>query len=165
MINHKLDLSDYETEWQASDGSKWLVSIEFKVCNGRAEASTFAIRPLHKSQKLSQAILRELPFRKMAMYSRERPDSSVRQQAAQRRLRLRRERQQMPHRGSSRLTHEEIQETIDCFLEAFHSGMPTIKHVATGLGIAESTANKRIIKLRREGLLPPSRLGENSLSK
>jgi len=35
--------------------------------------------------------------------------------------------------------------------------MPTIKHVAAGLGIAESTANKRIIKLRREGLLPPSR--------
>ena len=162
MINHKLDLSDYEAEWKASDGSKWLVSIEFKVFNGRSVASTFAIRPLRGSQKLSQAILRELPFRKMAMYSRERPDKSVRQQAAQRRLRLRKERQDMPHRGSSRLTYEEIQETIDCFFDAFHSGRPTIKHVALQLGIAESTANKRIMKLRREGLIPPSRLQKNS---
>jgi len=162
MINRKLDLSDYEAEWKASDGSKWLVSIEFKVFNGRSVASTFAIRPLHESQKLSQSILRELPFRNMAFYSRERPDLSVRKQAAQRRLRLRRERQEMPHRGSSRLTHEEIQETIDCFFDAFHSGRPTIKHVALQLGIAESTANKRIMKLRRESLLPPSRLGKSS---
>ena len=165
MINHNLDLSDYEAEWQASDGSKWLVSIEFKVHNGRSEASTFAIRPLSGSQKLTQSILRELPFRKMAFYTRKRPDLSVRKKAMQRRSRLREERKERPHRGSSGLSHEEIQETIDCFLEAFHSGMPTIKHVAAGLGIAESTANKRIIKLRREGLLPPSRLGENSLSK
>ena len=165
MINHNLDLSDYEAEWQASDGSKWLVSIEFKVHNGRSEASTFAIRPLSGSQKLTQSILRELPFRKMAFYTRKRPDLSVRKKAIQRRSRLREERKERPRRGSSGLSHEEIQETIDCFLEAFHSGMPTIKHVAAGLGIAESTANKRIIKLRREGLLPPSRLGENSLSK
>ena len=157
MINHKLDLSDYETEWQASDGSKWLVSIEFKVYNGRSEASAFAIRPLHKSQKLSQAILRELPFRKMAMYSRERPDSSVRQQAAQRRLRLRRERQVTPHRGSSRLTHEEIQETIDCFFDAYHSGKPTISYVAQQLGIANSTANKRLKMLRSNGQIPSIR--------
>jgi response regulator of citrate/malate metabolism len=101
----------------------------------------------------------------MAFYTRKRPDLSDRKKAMQRRLRLREERQDRPRRGSSGLSHEEIQETIDCFLEAFHSGMPTIKHVAAGLGIAESTANKRIIKLRREGLLPPSRLGENSLSK
>ena len=158
MINHNLDLSDYEAEWQASDGSKWLVSIEFKVHNGRSEASTFAIRPLSGSQKLTQSILRELPFRKMAFYTRKRPDLSVRKKAMQRRLRLREERQDRPRRGSSGLSHEEIQETIDCFLEAFHSGMPTIKHVAAGLGIAESTANKRIMMLRKMELLPPSRL-------
>ena len=157
MINHKLDLSDYEAEWQASDGSKWLVSIEFKVFNGRSVASTFAIRPVHESQKLSQSILRELPFRNMAFYSRERPDKSVRQQAAQRRLHLRRERQDTPHRGSSRLTHEEIQETIDCFFDAFHSGKPTIKHVALQLGIAESTANKRLMMLRSNGQIPSIR--------
>ena len=158
MINHNLDLSDYEAEWQASDGSKWLVSIEFKVHNGRSEASTFAIRPLSGSQKLTQSILRELPFRKMAFYTRKRPDLSDRKKAMQRRLRLREERQDRPRRGSSGLSHEEIQETIDCFLEAFHSGMPTIKHVAVGLGIAESTANKRIMMLRKMELLPPSRL-------
>ena len=157
MINHKLDLSDYEAEWQASDGSKWLVSIEFKVFNGRSVASTFAIRPVHESQKLSQSILRELPFRNMAFYSRERPDKSVRQQAAQRRLHLRRERQDTPHRGSSRLTHEEIQETIDCFFDAFHSGRPTISYVAQQLGIAESTANKRLMMLRSNGQIPSIR--------
>lgn len=157
MINHKLDLSDYEAEWQASDGSKWIVHIEFKVYNGRSEASAFAIRPLRGSQKLSQAILRELPFRKMAVYSRERPDSSVRQQAAQRRLRLRRERQDRPHRGSSRLTHEEIQETVDCFFDAYHSGKPTISYVAQQLGIANSTANKRLKLLRSHGRIPSIR--------
>jgi len=157
MINHKLDLSDYEAEWQASDGSKWIVHIEFKVHNGRSEASAFAIRPLRGSQKLSQAILRELPFRKMAVYSRERPDSSVRQQAAQRRLRLRRERQDRPHRGSSRLTHEEIQETVDCFFDAYHSGKPTISYVAQQLGIANSTANKRLKLLRSHGRIPSIR--------
>ena len=157
MINHKLDLSDYEAEWKASDGSKWLVSIEFKVFNGRSVASTFSIRPLHESQKLSQSILRELPFRNMAFYSRERPDLSVRKQAAQRRVRLRRERQEMPHRGSSRLTHEEIQETIDCFFDAFHSGRPTISYVAQQLGIAESTANKRLMMLRSNGQIPSIR--------
>ena len=157
MINHKLDLSDYEAEWQASDGSKWIVHIEFKVHNGRSEASAFAIRPLRGSQKLSQAILRELPFRKMAVYSRERPDSSVRQQAAQRRLRLRRERQDRPHRGSFRLTHEEIQETVDCFFDAYHSGKPTISYVAQQLGIANSTANKRLKLLRSHGRIPSIR--------
>ena len=157
MINHKLDLSDYEAEWQAPDGSKWIVHIEFKVHNGRSEASAFAIRPLRGSQKLSQAILRELPFRKMAVYSRERPDSSVRQQAAQRRLRLRRERQDRPHRGSSRLTHEEIQETVDCFFDAYHSGKPTISYVAQQLGIANSTANKRLKLLRSHGRIPSIR--------
>ena len=157
MINRKLDLSDYEAEWKASDGSKWIVHIEFKVYNGRSVASAFAIRPLPGSQELTQSILRELPFRKMAFYTRKRPDLSVRAKAGQRRLQLRRERQDRPRRGSSRLTHEEIQETIDCFFDAFHSGMPTIKHVAAGLGIAESTANKRIMMLRKMELLPPSR--------
>jgi len=157
MINRKLDLSDYEAEWKASDGSKWIVHIEFKVYNGRSVASAFAIRPLPGSQELTQSILRELPFRKMAFYTRKRPDLSDRKKAMQRRLRLREDRQDRPRRGSSGLSHEEIQETIDCFLEAFHSGMPTIKHVAAGLGIAESTANKRIMMLRKMELIPPSR--------
>jgi len=162
MINHKLDLTDYEAEWEASDGSKWIVQIEFKVLNGRSEASTFALRPVHESQKLTQAILRELPFRRMAFYSRERREKSVRLQAGQRRLRLRRERQDTPYRGSSRLTHEEIQETIDCFFDAYHIGRPTISYVAQQLGIAESTANKRLKMLRSNGEIPPSRLVKSS---
>ena len=78
MINRKLDLSDYEAEWKASDGSKWIVHIEFTVYNGRSVASAFAIRPLPGSQELTQSILRELPFRKMAFYTRKRPDLSDR---------------------------------------------------------------------------------------
>ena len=157
MINRKLDLSDYEAEWKASDGSKWIVHIEFKVYNGRSVASAFAIRPLPGSQELTQSILRELPFRKMAFYTRKRPDLSDRKKAMQRRLRLREERQDRPRRGSSRLTHEEIQETIDCFFDAYHSGKPTISYVAQQLGIANSTANKRLKMLRSNGQIPSIR--------
>ena len=61
-------------------------------------------------------------------------------------------------RGALKLEDDEIRLTREVFLQAYRSGRPTIKAVATAFGISQSAANKRIMKLRREELLPPSRL-------
>jgi hypothetical protein len=64
------------------------------------------------------------------------------------------ERRPNERRGARPLTPEEIQLTVETFLEAYRTGRPLVKTIALRFGISEGAANKRIIKLRKEGLLP-----------
>jgi len=69
---------------------------------------------------------------------------------------------ELPFRKARPLTSEEIQLTVETFLEAYRTGRPLVKTVALRFGISEGAANKRIIKLRQEGLLPRSQRGKRT---
>ena len=150
-----IDTRRFEGEFKDSAGATWLISIGYKQANGRAVPVDFSIRSRDGIQ-LTQRALREVPFSRIAWASRVPPLSARRglllQAADYRRYSGQRER-----RGSARLTPEEIDLTIKLFIEAYKSGRPTIRTIATQLGISRSAANKRIIMLRKAELLPPSR--------
>jgi hypothetical protein len=76
-----------------------------------------------------------------------------------------RERRRNVRTGSSPLTAEEIQLTVETFHEAHRTGRPLVKTIAMRFGISKGAANKRIIKLRKEGLLPRSERGKRTREK
>lgn len=145
----------FEGKFTDSLGATWLFSIGYERAEGRAIPVDFTIRGQDGVQ-LTQRALREVPFSKMALVSRGAP-TAERREMALKASEFRRFNQQRPHRGSARLTSEEIDLTIRVFMEAFRTGRPTIKTVAARFGISESAANKRIIMLRKMELLPASR--------
>ena len=59
-----------------------------------------------------------------------------------------------PHQGKVR-TQEELQIVADLYKEANSKGISTQQHIAREMGIALSTAAKRIMASRKAGLLPP----------
>ena len=157
-----IDTTPRRTTWRDSRGRNWDILVKFTAADGRAIPMSITVDSAD-GRGLTREVLRELPLRRFISQgvkgARERHKLVVaaneykfRQGEARR-------------RGALRLEVDEIQLTREVFLQAYRSGRPTIKAVATAFGISQSAANKRIMKLRREGLLPPSRLGKNSLSK
>lgn len=59
-----------------------------------------------------------------------------------------------PHQGKAR-TQEELQAVADLYREANSKGISTQQHIAHEMGVALSTAAKRIMASRKAGLLPP----------
>ena len=60
------------------------------------------------------------------------------------------------HRGVA-TTPEELDALADVYKAAWESGEPVTKAVANHFGISTSTASKRIMRARAEGLLPQAR--------
>jgi len=146
--------------WKDSAGDKWLITIDYAARAGRAVPVSLVIRG-DGDKELTQRAVRELPFRKLAWISRGEPkqkrfDLAIRTSA------VRNERRRNEHRGARPLTSEEIQLTVETFLEAYRTGRPLVKTVALRFGISEGAANKRIIKLRQEGMLPRSQRGRRT---
>ena len=154
-----IDNQPSDFTWQDSRGRDWDLSIKFKVADGREIAVGITIDSANGG-RLTQEVLRELPFRRFTYRS----PGTIKQRrklvADTKKYQFRQG--EGKYRGSRWLESEEIRLTKEVFLEAFRSGRPTIKAVAFRFGISQSAANKRIIKLRREGLLPPSRLGNKA---
>ena len=141
--------------WKDSAGDKWLITIDYAARAGRAVPVSLVIRG-DGDKELTQRAVRELPFRKLAWISRS-GSTQKRFELAKQIAEVRNERRRNEHRGARPLTSEEIQLTVETFLEAYRTGRPLVKTVALRLGISEGAANKRIIKLRKEGMLPASR--------
>lgn len=154
-----IDNQPSDFTWQDSRGRDWDLSIKFKVADGREIAVGITIDSANGG-RLTQEVLRELPFRRFTYRS----PGTIKQRrklvADTNEYKFRQG--EGRRRGALRLEVDEIRLTKEVFLEAFRSGRPTIKAVAFRFGISQSAANKRIIKLRREGLLPPSRLGNKA---
>ena len=154
-----IDTQSSNFSWQDSRGRDWDLSIKFKVADGREIAVGITIDSANGG-RLTQEVLRELPFRRFTYRS----PGTIKQRrklvADTNEYKFRQG--EGRRRGALRLEVDEIRLTKEVFLEAFRSGRPTIKAVAFRFGISQSAANKRIIKLRREGLLPPSRLGNKA---
>ena len=154
-----IDNQPSDFTWQDSRGRDWDLSIKFKVADGREIAVGITIDSAN-GRRLTQEVLRELPFRRFT-YRSPGPIQQRRKLVADTKKYQFRQ-GEGKYRGSRWLEPEEIRLTKEVFLEAFRSGRPTIKAVALRFGISQSAANKRIMKLRRAGLLPPSRLGNKS---
>lgn len=145
----------FDGEFTDSAGVRWFITIGYERQDNRAIPVSLTVRG-EEGIKLTQRAVREIPFTKMAWFSRGAPIAERRELVLQAKE-FREQNLRQPHRGSSRLTHEEIELTIKIFMDAYKSGQPLSKTVATRFGISESAANKRIIMLRKAELLPPSR--------
>lgn len=145
----------FDIKFTDSAGAEWFITIDYQRGNKRAIPVSFTIRG-HEGIELTQRAIREIPFTKMAWASRSAPIAE-RRELVLRTKEFREENLRRPHRGSSRLTHEEVELTIKVFMDAYTSGRALSRTVATRFGISESAANKRIIMLRKAELLPPSR--------
>ena len=154
-----IDNQPSDFTWQDSRGRDWDILIKFKAADGRAIAVGITIESAH-GHRLTREVLRDLPFRSFT-YRSPGPIQQRRKLVADTNEYKFRQGEGR-RRGALRLEVDEIRLTKEVFLEAFRSGRPTIKAVAFRFGISQSAANKRIIKLRREGLLPPSRLGNKA---
>jgi hypothetical protein len=143
----------FKHTWKDSAGDEWFITIDYAAQGGRAVPISLVIRG-EGDKELTQRAVREFPFRKMAWLSRS-GGLQKRRELALRAMKVR-ERRRNGRRGSSPLTAEEIQLTVETFLEAHRTGLPLVKTIAWRFGISPGAANKRIIKLRKEGLLPRS---------
>ena len=146
--------------WKDSAGDKWLITIDYSAQGGRAVPVSLVIRG-DGDKELTQRAVRELPYRKLAWISRS-GSTQKRFELAKQIAEVRNERRRNEHRGARPLTSEEIQLTVETFLEAYRTGRPLVKTVALRFGISEGAANKRIIKLRQEGMLPRSQRGRRT---
>jgi hypothetical protein len=149
----------FKHTWKDSAGDEWFITIDYAAQGGRAVPISLVIRG-EGDKELTQRAVRELPFRRMAWSSRG-SGPQKRRELALRAMNLR-ERRRNVRTGSSPLTAEEIQLTVETFLEAHRTGRPLVKTIAMRFGISKGAANKRIIKLRKEGLLPRSERGKRT---
>lgn len=139
--------------WRAANGTEWDLEVRFQIIDHRPVPHSFRVTAAWPGQELTQAMIREIPFRSMV-------DSSRRVQTAEERaskIKRGREERNRPHRGSSPLSPSEMDDTIRLFMEAYQERRPVLRYVAQGLGISESAANKRLIAARRAGAIPSIR--------
>lgn len=139
------------------EGGRFQIAVRFHANSGRAVPYELLVTSLDPAVELTQAVLRRLPFRQFALGTRDPLKIPQKAEILHKRRRMIAQRNEPGSRGRNRLTEEEINETIAAFYEAYQTGQPIVKRVSRSLGIPISTANKRIMKLRKEGLLPPSR--------
>ena len=161
-MDQTIDTTPRRATWRDSRGRDWEILVKFKAADGRAIPMSITVESAH-AHRLTREVLRELPLKIFTHRSQGTLQTRHKLMVAANEYKFRQG--EGRRRGALRLADEEIRLTREVFLLALRSGRPTIKAVAVQFGISQSAANKRIMKLRREGLLPPSRLGENSLSK
>jgi hypothetical protein len=138
-------------------GRRWRLEVRYRAHDGRAIPVSVTVSGIEVNQEVTQQILRELPFRRLALNSRDQRPTEAKTPNIRARVQMRRERAERAGQGRNYLTPEDVEQTVLAFMEAYTTGRAVVKRVAQQLGIPESTANKRIIKLRKEGLLPVAR--------
>ena len=154
-----IDTMPRRATWRDSRGRDWDILVKFKAADGRAIAVGITVDSAD-DHRLTREVLRELPLKIFTHRSQGTLQTRHKLMVAANEYKFRQG--EGRRRGALRLEDEEIRLTCEVFLQAFRNGQPTIKTVARHFGISKSAANKRIIKLRREGLLPPSRLGNKA---
>ena len=163
-MNQAIDTTPRRATWRDSRGRNWDILVKFTAGEGRAIPISITVGSADGSG-LTREVLRELPLRRFIFQPQGAKTLHKRHKLMVDANEYKFGQGEARRRGASRLEDDEIRLTREVFLLALRSGRPTIGAVALQFGISEAAANKRIMKLRREGLLPPSRLGKNNLSK
>ena len=158
-MNQAIDTTPRNATWRDSRGRRWDILVRFKAADGRAIPMSITIDSAD-GHRLTREVLREIPLKFFTYRSQGTIRTHHKLMVAADKYRFRQG--EGRRRGAARLEDEEIRLTKEVFMQAYRSGRPTIRAVAHQFGISQAAANKRIIKLRREGLLPPSRSQKNN---
>jgi len=132
--------------WTDGDGTKWWVSAEFKTINGRSNISSLRVDSTHLGSSVTRRLLRDLPLDKLFGAA-----LSVETEYLARISRG--HRRNTSHQGRSH-SKEELQEVANIYHAAYLARLPVQKAVADALGVSVSTAAKRIMAARKNGLIP-----------
>jgi len=145
-------------QWRSQGGTAWNVRIEYEDKNGRRFPVGVQIGAGGKTtEELTSRALREIPFATifeewLKATSNSRATPTVDPKVAG------------PLKGGP-LPVEVLEKVAELYRSALDRGAPPNKFVAQELGISQSTATKRIVRARREGLLGPTTPGKRGESK
>jgi hypothetical protein len=137
------DISRYE--FVDSTGTKWAVSLELKALKGRVVPISLLIEPIAALAELNTEVLHELSIQKIVKPWIEAEQKRVAQENMKRKV--------AAHSGRPH-SEEELQTVADVYLVAYEKSLPVQQTVAQALGIPISTAAKRIMAARQQGLIP-----------
>jgi len=147
-------------QWGPFNGRWWTVTTLWKILRGRPEIVQITALPVDPDEIVTPELMRRLPLGEMFKHARTQfhgasygliagvPSRPGDEKA------IRRFDKAMlgAHRGVA-ASPDELGEVAAVYRKAWENGEPVKKAVATHFHISESTANKRIIRAREEGLL------------
>lgn len=136
---------DVNVEFPDLNGDLWAVSVDFKTVKGRIVPVALLIKPLRGVIELKTEILHELSIQKIVK------PWIIREQKA---LAQRHASIQMKAHSGRQHSNDELQSVADVYQSAYKKSLPVQQTVAEILGIPLSTATKRIMAARRQGLIP-----------
>lgn len=151
----EINASPLNTSWTDPTGGKWRIQVRYEVRNERAVPISFAIHA-DGDAELTHHVLRQLPFKTMVYGSRQAKPAKQRMDLIHKTQKFREMRTEEGRRPRD-LSPEEVELTVEVYLDAYRTGKPTIRTVARCFGLTESGAAQRINLLRRHGLLPSNR--------
>jgi hypothetical protein len=150
--------------WQRcyAQGVEWLVTTEWDLHRGRLEPVNVAVRGNGHAGAVTGEVLRAIPLGSLHQEARAMAAGAVKairskspEIADQLMSIVPRgifDLAEGPRRGIA-MTDEDLEQIAVVYRNAWAAGRPTLQAVADAFHIATSTANKRIIKARKQGLL------------
>lgn len=137
----------YGYPWTDSQGNEWRVYVNLKRIDGRIVPSKFQLVSFGNKAELSHQTLIEVPLREITQEFIERETELLDKKFKAVDL--------APHHGRAH-TEQELKAVADIYLKAWELRIPVQRAVAEALDIPVSTAVKRIIAARKQGLIPES---------
>jgi hypothetical protein len=144
--------------WQSREGSAWNVQFEYEEMNGHRTPTGLKVTGAGKqSKELTSRVLREIPFGTifelwLKQSSRSRTTPTIEPSISG------------PLKGGP-LPTEVLEKVAELYRAGLDRGVPPNKFVAQEMGISQSTATKRIVRARKQGLLGPTTPGRQGESK
>jgi hypothetical protein len=147
-------------QWGPFNGRWWSVETLWKILRGRPEVVQITALPADPDEIVTPEALRRLPLGEMFKYARTRfHGASYGLRAGipghpgdEKAVRQFDEAMLRSHRGIA-ASADELATVAAVYRKAWENGEPVKRAVALHFHISESTANKRIIRARFEGLL------------
>jgi len=115
------------------------------VSDGKIVVTALLIEPAARTPHERHKAIRELPLQDIVSCIMERAKLEMAKSEGTRRIDA--------HRGRAH-TKSELRTVAAAYIEAYGRGVPVQQAVAESLGIARSTAEKRIMAARAAGLIP-----------